>query len=48
MNDIRKIVKSRGESCLLIKGVAETIENQVKEQKGGFLNMLDPRLDASL
>ena len=36
-NDIMKIVKSLEESALLIKGVCETIKNEAKEQKGGFL-----------
>ena len=34
MNDIMKIVKSYEESRLLIKGVFETIKNELKEQKG--------------
>ena len=40
MNDIMKIVKSPEESGLLIKGISETIKNEVKEQKGEFLSML--------
>ena len=32
-----KIVESHEESGLLIKGVSETIKNEAKEQKGGFL-----------
>ena len=40
MKDILKIVKSLGNSGLLLEGVSETIKNQVKEQKGGFLSML--------
>ena len=40
MNDIMKIVKSLKESSLSIKGVSKTIENEAKEQKGGFLEML--------
>ena len=43
-----KIVKSLEESCLLIKGVIETIENEAKEQRDGFLNMLLGTLAASL
>ena len=39
MNDIMKIVKSFEESGLLIKGVSQTIKNETKEQKGGFLSM---------
>ena len=31
MNDITKIIKSLEESGLLIKGISETIKNQVKE-----------------
>ena len=40
MEDIKKIVKSLEDSCLLLKGVSETIQNEVKKQKGGFLGML--------
>ena len=40
IEDIMKIVKSFNESELLIKGISETVENEVKEQKGGFLPML--------
>ena len=40
MEDTMKIVKSSQESVLLLKGVSETIENEAKEQKGGFLGML--------
>ena len=35
-----KIVNSLEDSGLLIKGVSETIKNDAKEQKGGFLSML--------
>ena len=48
MNDIMKIVISLEESDLLIKGISKTIENEAKEQKGGFLWMLLGTLDASL
>ena len=40
MNDIMKIIKSLEESVLLIKEVSETIKNEAKELKGGFLGML--------
>ena len=40
MEDIRKIVQSLAGSGLLLKGVSETIQNEAKEQKGGFLSML--------
>ena len=33
---------------LLIKGVSKTIENETKEQKGGYLGMLLGTLAASL
>ena len=48
MNDIMKIVKSLEESGLLIKSISETIKNEVKIQKGGFLGMLLGTLGASL
>ena len=48
IHDIIKMVKSLEDSGLLLKGVTETIENEVKEQKGGFLSMLLGTLGASL
>ena len=48
MNDIMKIIKSLEESELLVKGVSETIENEAKIQKGGFLGILLGNLGASL
>ena len=48
MEDILKIVKSLEDAGLLIKGVSETIKNEAKEQKGGFLDMLLCILGASL
>ena len=33
MEDIMKIVKSHEDSGLLLKGISETIQNEVKEQK---------------
>ena len=48
MDDIMKIVESLEESGLLIKGVSETIENEAKEQKGGFRSMLLSSLAASV
>ena len=47
-DDIIKIVKSFNDSGLLIKGVSETIESQIKEQKGWSLGMLASTLGASL
>ena len=37
MEDIIKIVKSLEDSGLLLKGVTETVQNEVKEQKGRLL-----------
>ena len=48
INDIIKIIKSLEDSGLLLKGVTETVQNEVKEQKGGFLSMLLGTLGASL
>ena len=48
INDIIKTVKSIAESGLLIKDVSETIRNEAKEKKGGFLSMLLGTLGASL
>ena len=48
MEDVIKIVKSLEDSGLLLKGVTETVQNEVKEQKGGFLSMLLGTLGASL
>ena len=38
--DIIRIVKSLQDSNLLLKGVSQTIQNEAKEQKGGFLSLL--------
>ena len=40
-------VKSLGDAALLTKGVSETVENEAKEQKGGFLGMLVAAMGAS-
>ena len=40
MKDIMKIVKSHEEFGLLMEGVNRTIENEAKEQKGGFVSIL--------
>ena len=37
MDDILKIFKSLEDSGALLKGVSETIQNEAKEQRGGFL-----------
>ena len=43
-----KIVKSLEESRLLIKGISETIKNEAKERKRGFLPILLRTLAASM
>ena len=43
-----KIVKTLENTSLLLKRVTKTIQNEAKEQKGGFLNMLVGTLVASL
>ena len=48
MKDILKIIKPLEDSGLLLEGVSETIKNEAKEQKGGFLSMLLGTLGASL
>ena len=48
MNDIIKIVEALENSGILLKGVTKTIENDSKEQRGGFLSMLLGTLGASL
>ena len=48
MDDILKIVKSLEDSRVLLKDVSETIQNEAKEQRGGFLSMLFGTLGASL
>ena len=48
MEDLIKIVKSLEDSGLLLKGVIESVQNEVKEQKDGFLSMLLGTLGASL
>ena len=48
MNDIIKIIEVLENSSFLLKGVTKTIENETKEQRGGFLSMLLGTLGASL
>ena len=48
MNDIMKIIEALENSGILLKGVSKTIENETKEQKGGFLSMLLGTLGTSL
>ena len=46
MKDIIKKVKYLEQSGLFNKGVSQTMESEVKEQKGGFLVMLMATLSA--
>ena len=48
MNDIMKIIEALENSGILLKGITKTIENETKEQRGGFLSMLLGILGASL
>ena len=48
MNDIMEIIEALENSGILLKGVSKTIENETKEQTGGFLSMLLGTLGASL
>ena len=48
MNDVIKIIQSLEDSNILLKGVTNTIKNEAKEQKGGFLSMLLGTLGTSL
>ena len=48
IEEIMEINKSPKESGLVIKGVNQTIKNETKEQKGGFLRMLFGTLFATL
>ena len=48
MEDFIKIVKSLGDSGLLLKGANKTVQNEAREQKGGFISMLLGTLGANL
>ena len=48
MKDIMKIIEALEKSGTLLKGVSKTIENEAKEQRGGFLSMLLGTLRTSL
>ena len=43
-----KIVQALEDSNILLEGVTKTIEDETKEQKGGFLSLLLGTLGASL
>ena len=46
-DNIMKIIKSLEKSGLLLKCVRETIKNETKDQRGGFLCILLDTLSAS-
>ena len=48
MNDIIKIIEALENSGILLKRVTKTIENEIKEQRRGFLSMIVGTLEASL
>ena len=48
MNDSIEIIEALQNSGILLKGVTKMIENETKEQRGGFLSMLLGTLGASL
>ena len=48
MNDTIKVVQAFEDSNVLLKGVTKMIENETKEQKGGFLSILLGTVGASL
>ena len=48
MKGIIKIIEALENSGILLKGVTKTIENETKEQGGGFLSMLLGTLGTSL
>ena len=48
MDHIMKIAQALEDSNILLKGVTNTIKNETKEQKGGFLSMLLGTLGATL
>ena len=48
MQDLLRIVKSLEDSGILLNGIMETVKNEVKEQKGGFLSTILGTLGASL
>ena len=48
MNNILKIIEALQNSGILLKGATKTIENETKEERGGFLSMLLGTLGACL
>ena len=48
LNDLLEVIKSLEKNGILLDGITETVKNEVKEQKGGFLSMLLGALGVSL
>ena len=48
MDNLLQIVKSPEDSGVLLKGISKTIQNEAKDQRGGFLSMLLGTSAASL
>ena len=48
LNGVMNIFEALENSGILLKGVSKAIENETKEQRGGFLSMLLGTLGASL
>ena len=48
MNNIMRLIEALENSGILLKGVTKAIQNETKEQRGGFLGMLLGTLRASL
>ena len=48
LNDLLEVIKSLEKNGILLDGITETVKNEVKEQKGGFLSMLLGTLGVSL
>ena len=48
MKDVIEILRSLEDSGLLLKKVRETIQNEAREQKGGFISMFLDTLGANL
>ena len=40
LNDLLEVIKSLEKNGILLDRITETVKNEVKEQKGGFLSML--------
>ena len=47
LNNITKIVKSLEDAGLMVKVVTGKVKNEIKQQKPGFLDILDATLSAS-